>query len=99
MRIRDWSSDVCSSDLVDDIAGVLQASIAWPNPGRIYNVCDDEPAPAAEVTAYACKLLGVQPPPLVAFEDAGLSAMAASFWEDNRLVSNRIGRASCRERV
>src|SRR3546814_18635835 len=74
---------------VDDIAGVLQASIARPNPGRIYNVCDDEPAPAAEVTAYACKLLGVQPPPLVAFEDAGLSALAASFWEDNRLVSHR----------
>ena len=74
---------------VDDIAATLAASIARPNPGRIYNVCDDEPAPAAEVTAYACKLLGVAPPPLVALEAAELSPMALSFWEDNRLVSNR----------
>ncbi|HEY9548909.1 MAG TPA: SDR family NAD(P)-dependent oxidoreductase, partial [Kiloniellaceae bacterium] len=51
--------------------------------------CDDEPAAAAEVTAYACKLLGVAPPPLIALEEAGLPPMALSFWEDNRLVSNR----------
>ena len=29
---------------VADMATVLQASIARPHPGRIYNVCDDEPA-------------------------------------------------------
>jgi nucleoside-diphosphate-sugar epimerase len=74
---------------VEDIARTLLASIARPNPGRVYNVCDDEPAPAAEVTAYACRLLGVAPPPLIALEDAELSPMALSFWEDNRLVSNR----------
>lgn len=74
---------------LDDIAATLAASIARPRPGRIYNVCDDEPAPAEAVTAYACRLLGVEPPPLIALEAAGLSPMAASFWEDNRLVSNR----------
>lgn len=74
---------------VEDIAAVLQASIARPYPGRIYNVCDDEPAPAAEVTAYACRLLGVEPPPLIPLEEAEMSPMALSFWEDNRLVSNR----------
>lgn len=74
---------------VEDIAAVLQASIARPHPGRVYNVCDDEPAAAAEVTAYACKLLGVAPPPLISLEEADLSPMALSFWEDNRLVSNR----------
>ncbi|GAB4354038.1 MAG: SDR family oxidoreductase [Kiloniellaceae bacterium] len=74
---------------VEDIAAVLQASIARPHPGRVYNVCDDEPAAAAEVTAYACKLLGVEPPPLIPLEAAELSPMALSFWEDNRLVSNR----------
>lgn len=74
---------------VDDIARALLASMARPNPGRIYNVCDDAPAAAAEVTAYACELLGVEPPPLIALEDAELSPMALSFWEDNRLVSNR----------
>ncbi|WP_340116601.1 SDR family oxidoreductase [Pelagibius sp. 7325] len=74
---------------VEDIAAVLQASIARPYPGRIYNVCDDEPAAAAEVTAYACRLLGVEPPPLIPLVEAGMSPMALSFWEDNRLVSNR----------
>lgn len=74
---------------VDDIAATLAASIARPRPGRIYNVCDDEPAPAEAVVAYACQLLGVAPPPLIPLETAGLSPMAATFWEDNRLVSNR----------
>jgi nucleoside-diphosphate-sugar epimerase len=74
---------------VDDIARVLQASIVRPKPGRVYNVCDDEPAAAAEVTAYACNLLGVEPPPLIPLEEAEMSPMALSFWQDNRLVSNR----------
>lgn len=74
---------------VEDIARTLLASIARPNPGRVYNVCDDEAAAAADVTAYACRLLGVEPPPLVALEEAEMSPMALSFWQDNRLVSNR----------
>ncbi|GAB4394593.1 MAG: SDR family oxidoreductase [Kiloniellaceae bacterium] len=74
---------------VDDIAKVLQASMTRPDPGRVYNVCDDEPAAAADVTAYACKLLGVEPPPLIPLEEAEMSPMALSFWQDNRLVANR----------
>jgi nucleoside-diphosphate-sugar epimerase len=76
---------------VEDIAKTLEASIDRPNPDAAYNVCDDEPAPPAEVTAYACDLLGIEPPPLVPFEEASrdMSAMARSFWRDNRLVSNR----------
>jgi nucleoside-diphosphate-sugar epimerase len=74
---------------VEDIAKTLQASMARPDPGRVYNVCDDEPAAAADVTAYACDLLGVAPPPLVPLEAAEMSPMALSFWQDNRLVSNR----------
>lgn len=76
---------------VDDIANVLRASMATPNPGAIYNVCDDKPATAADVVAYGCELLGVAPPPAVPFEEArlGMSPMALSFWRDNRRVSNR----------
>ena len=74
---------------VEDIATTLEASIARPDPGRVYNVCDDEPAAAAEVTAYACSLLGIKPPPLIPLEAAEMSPMALSFWQDNRLVSNR----------
>ena len=74
---------------VDDIANVLRASIARPEPGTAYNVCDDEAAPPQDVIAFACDLLGVAPPPEIAFEDAELSDMAKSFYRDNKRVSNR----------
>ena len=73
---------------VADIAQVPAASIAGPRPGAIYNVCDDEPAPAADVVAHACALLGVAPPPLISLDEADLSPMARSFYADNRRVSN-----------
>ncbi len=75
---------------VDDIATVLEASMAAPNAGAIYNVCDDEPAAPAEVTTFACLLLGVDPPDEVSFEEAAksMSPMGRTFWEDNRRVRN-----------
>ncbi len=75
---------------VADIAQALAASIARPRPGAIYNVCDDEPAPGADVIEHACALLGVAPPPLVPLEDADLTPMARSFYADNRRVSNAL---------
>jgi hypothetical protein len=75
---------------VDDIATVLQASIAKPRGGAIYNVCDDRPAMPAHVTGYACKLLGKALPPAISFEDAQktMTPMAQSFWRDHRKVDN-----------
>lgn len=75
---------------VHDIARVLEASIARPRAGGIYNVSDDEPAPSPDVVAYACKLLGRDPPPAVAFRDATLSPMAQSFYADSRRVRNDL---------
>ncbi|ABS61825.1 NAD-dependent epimerase/dehydratase [Parvibaculum lavamentivorans DS-1] len=73
---------------VEDIAGVLEASMAKKRPGAIYNVCDDEPAPAHEVVAYAAELLGREPPLEVPYETADLSPMARSFYAASRRVSN-----------
>lgn len=73
---------------VDDIVQVLRASMIRPNPGAIYNVADDEPAPPQDVVTYACELLGVEPPPEIPFETADLSPMARSFYSDSRRVSN-----------
>jgi nucleoside-diphosphate-sugar epimerase len=73
---------------VDDIVQVLRASMAKPNPGAIYNVADDLPAPPQNVIAFAAELLGVAPPPAVAFEEADLSPMARSFYADCRRVAN-----------
>ena len=74
---------------VDDIAGVLAASIAKPNPGRAYNVCDDEPCPPQKVVEFAANLLGLPLPPEIPFEDANLSPMAKSFYADSKKVSNK----------
>jgi nucleoside-diphosphate-sugar epimerase len=73
---------------VDDIVQVLRASMARPNPGAIYNVADDEPAPPQDVVAFACALLGALPPPEVPFETAELSPMARSFYSDSRRICN-----------
>jgi nucleoside-diphosphate-sugar epimerase len=75
---------------VDDIAGALMRSIARPRPGAVYNVADDEPAPPQEVVAYAARLAGIEPPPEIPFEAAPLSRMAASFYAENKRVSNRL---------
>lgn len=73
---------------VDDIAGTVCAAIAKPSGGAVYNVADDEPAPPQDVVAYAAELLGVTPPPEIAFAEADLSPMARSFYADNKRVSN-----------
>lgn len=84
----DKPGQVFSRIHVEDIAAVLEASIRRPAAGRVYNVCDDEPAAPADVVLEACRLLGVTPPPLVPFEAAVLSEMGQSFWADNRRVRN-----------
>ena len=75
---------------VDDIAQSITASIEHPNPGQIYNLCDDKPVEQQEVETYAAGLLGIDPPPLVPFEEAvkDMSPLAKTFWQDNRRVDN-----------
>ena len=73
---------------VEDIAQVLEASIHRPNPGAIYNVCDDEPTAPEVVLEHAADLLGLPHPPAIRFEDAALPPMARSFYEESRRVRN-----------
>jgi nucleoside-diphosphate-sugar epimerase len=73
---------------VDDIAATVCAGIAGRGAEQIYNVTDDEPAPPQDVITYAAELLHMPPPPEVPFEAASLSPMAASFYADNKRVSN-----------
>ncbi|MEK7265201.1 MAG: SDR family oxidoreductase [Pseudomonadota bacterium] len=75
---------------VDDIAAALAASVNAPSTGDVFNIADDEPTPPQDVIEYACKLIGVTPPPLVPFNEAKLSDMARSFYADNKRVSNRL---------
>lgn len=73
---------------VDDIAAVLEASIARPNPGMVYNVCDDEPAPPEDVIGHAAELLGLPLPPEVDYATAEMTPMARSFYAENKRVRN-----------
>ncbi|WP_457645589.1 SDR family oxidoreductase [Profundibacter sp.] len=73
---------------VEDIAQVLLASINRPDPGRIYNVCDDNPAPPQDVIAYAAELLGLPVPPEEDFETAEMTPMARSFYAESKSVRN-----------
>jgi hypothetical protein len=73
---------------VEDIATVLEASMARPRAGAVYNVADDEPAPPEDVVTFAAALLGVEPPPEVPFEEAELTPMARSFYSNLRRVCN-----------
>jgi nucleoside-diphosphate-sugar epimerase len=72
----------------DDIVQVLRASMARPNPGAIYNLADDEPAPPQDVLAYAAELLGVPCPQEISFDNADLSPMARSFYAESKRVRN-----------
>lgn len=87
-RRIDKPGQVFSRIHVEDIAATLAASIARPDPGAAYNVCDDAPAPSPDVIAHAAALLGVEPPPLQPFDPAALSPMAASFYAENKRVRN-----------
>lgn len=73
---------------VEDIAQVLAASLRNPTPGRVFNVCDDHPAPPQDVIAYAAELLCAPIPEAVQYDDADMSPMARSFYAESKRVRN-----------
>ncbi|KUO55094.1 MAG: NAD(P)-dependent oxidoreductase [Alphaproteobacteria bacterium BRH_c36] len=75
---------------VEDIANTLEAAIARGGNHAVYNVADDEPAPPQDVIGYAAELLGLPPPPAVAFENAELTPMARSFYAEVKRVRNDL---------
>jgi nucleoside-diphosphate-sugar epimerase len=71
---------------VDDLAaGVIAALDAPAGP---YNLADDGPASQNAVVEHACRLLGIEPPPLQSLDEAGLSPQARAFYAENRRVAN-----------
>src|SRR3546814_12301527 len=106
MRISDWSSDVCSSDLIaiekaaDHIIGLARAAV-----------------PGTEFQAFEAVLHGGpfnlldrfinehSPDPFVSSPSTALQALRINFglWPKSRhregMHDREIGRASCRERV
>lgn len=92
-RLRDGTArrliapgQVFSRVHVDDIAGGVMAGMAGP-PG-VYNLADDEPCDQNAVIEAAARLMGIEPPPLVPLDEAGLSPMARAFYTENRRIAN-----------
>lgn len=73
---------------VADIAQVLEASIRQPDPGAIYNVCDDDPAPPEDVLTHAAELLGLPMPPSIPYDEAEMTPLARSFYAESKRVRN-----------
>ena len=73
---------------VEDIALALELSLDAPDPGAVYNLCDDDPAPPQDVIAHAAELLGLPLPEAVDFETADMTPMARSFYAESKKVRN-----------
>jgi len=78
---------------VDDVAAGLEASIARPRAGGIYNLCDDEPAPNSAVITHAAELLGLKPPPEVPVDLNAMRPQARRFYAETKRVSNARAKA------
>ncbi len=71
-----------------DIGQALDLAIKSDLGSRVWNLCDDAPAPPQDVLRHAAHLLRMDPPPDVPFEQADLSPMARSFYADSKRVRN-----------
>ena len=94
-KVRDGSArriikpgQVFSRVHVDDITSGVVAALVRNAPAGAYNLGDNLPASGNDVTEHACRLLGLEPPPLESLEDANLSEMARGFYAENRRVAN-----------
>jgi nucleoside-diphosphate-sugar epimerase len=67
---------------VYDIAQAIDAAFVRKAEG-VFNVVDDEPASPSDQIAFAARLIGIEPPPEIPYEDAGklASPMALSFYD------------------
>ena len=73
---------------VEDIARAIAASFDHAQ-GGVCNVTDNEPTPPQDVVAFAAHVLGMPPPPELEFATTAMSAMARSFYGENKRVANQ----------
>src|SRR3546814_15207972 len=111
MRISDWSSDVCSSDLraTDDIAGKITA-IQQATKGSVFaNQSIQQTIVEVQTSAQRIRdAMDAQAQPVTSITAAvdetalaadSMSSTIASIRNDSGMVAPEIGRESCRERV
>jgi nucleoside-diphosphate-sugar epimerase len=74
---------------VADLAQIVDKAIARRADG-VFNAADDEPTAPGDPIVFAAGLLGVAPPPEIAFEEAkkSMSPFAISFYGESKRVCN-----------
>ncbi|MDP3854881.1 SDR family oxidoreductase [Phenylobacterium sp.] len=92
-RRIDAPGQVFSRIHVDDLAAGLDASMARPRAGGVYNLCDDEPAANSDVVAYAARLLGMAPPPEEPLDLEAMTPQARRFYAESKRVANARAKA------
>ena len=73
---------------VEDIANVLSNSLNQFKKGEIYNISDDKPTSAEEVTMYGVKLLEIDKPKTIEINEIE-SEMLKNFYKDSKKVDNK----------
>ena len=79
---------------VEDIAGAVVKALERPSVTGPINLVDDAPSSQAEFMVAAADLAGLPAPQIIAYENADLSPMAASFFAECRRVSNARAKAA-----
>jgi nucleoside-diphosphate-sugar epimerase len=73
---------------VEDIANILFSSLNNFKKKEIYNISDNQPASAEEVTMYGVKLLGIEKPKTIEISEIE-SDMLKNFYKDSKKVDNK----------
>ena len=73
---------------VEDIANILANSLNIFKKKEIYNISDNQPAPAEEVAMYGVKLLGTDKPKTIEINEIE-SEMLKNFYKDSKKVDNK----------
>src|SRR3546814_15908225 len=98
MRISDWSSDVCSSDLLLASLSSIATQKAASLPAKAGVGGETRPRGPAPVAGGTAGRNEVEPPERSEGLPQAASGLAGSAAR-NRLIGSEIGRASCREGV
>jgi len=72
---------------VEDLAGGVIASFSHGPPG-VYNLADDLPAAQNDVIAFAARLAGLPPPPIVSLTSPDITPQMRAFYGEVRRIAN-----------
>ena len=92
--VYDKPGQVFSRIHVADIAAAIALGLDRPGVSGPVNIVDDAPSSQVAVMTGAAALSGRPAPQITPFDPAAASAMLASFFAENRRVSNALAKAA-----